>query len=614
MQQNHTKNLKPSTLNYRVQNDFNSALDNQKRGNNAAAKLLYRKILVEMPDHFDSLHMLGLMESQNGDLAFAEKLFERAVNLNPTFAAVHSNRGNLLRSLGRPSQALESFDRAILANPNHAIAHSNRGLVLQEMGRSHEALVSFENAVQIKPDLKEAHFNRGNILVGLSRLDEAIKCFDIAIDLKPDYVSALFNRGNALKEKELFSEALIDYDHVICLSPHHAEAHSNRGMVLHEFGRLSEAIASYTRAIALKSKFAEAYSNRGNSHRLMGDYNAARSDYTMAIEINPDCSDAISNRGILNLMLQQFSAGWSEYEWRSKAGSKNRSSSTDHAENAALFTIQNSASDFTGKTVFIASEQGIGDHIMFMSMLPDILQDAASVICQLDPRLIKIFERCLPHARYVACYDHSILEAVKVDCHIRIASLGYTYRQDIRDFPGTPYLAANPFRVERWQSRLLSEPRKLNVGVSWRGGTRKTNSAERSLLLEQLAPLLDQEDYTFISLQHGDVDAEISAFNANRRKKLLCFPKAEIDDFEDLAGLIEALDCVVSVDNTNIHLCGALGKPCLTMLPFRAEWRYGISGDRMPWYQSVKLFRQKYLDDWSNVLQEVNSELRLRTH
>lgn len=591
-----------------TQDHFNSALEVQKQGNIIAAKSLYEKILSATPDHFDSLHMLGLIESQNGDPKLAETLFLKAIRVNPKFAAVHSNQGNFLKNLGRFEEALASFDRAISLKSDYAIAYSNRGLVLRELGQTHVALQSFSKAICINPDLKEAHFNCGVIFLGLGQLDDALASFDRAIRLKSDYVSALFNRGNVFKEKQLFPKALGDYDTVISLSPYHAEAHSNRGMVLHELGLPDDAIKSYTRAITIAPEFSEAYNNRGNTFKQLRDYNAALADYSSAIKFKPDYADARYNRSVLNLMLQQFSSGWSEYEWRSQVPSVHRESIAGHADILEDFSIRNTSTDCNGETVFVASEQGVGDHIMFMSMLPELLRDTGSVICQLDPRLIKLFSRCFPEARYVPRGDVSILETVSVDRYIRMGSLGYTYRQNIEDFPGTPYLTPDPVSVTEWQSRIPLELGKRRIGISWRGGSRNTNGADRSMALEQLIPLLDREDCTFVSLQYGEVEDEVAFFNATRNQKLLCFPRQEIDDFEDFTSLIGALDCVVSVQNTTVHTCGALGKPCFAMLPFRPEWRYGASGDRMPWYKSVKLFRQLCDGQWSDVVESINQE------
>jgi len=246
---------------------------------------------------------------------------------------------------------------------------------------------------------------------------------------------------------------------------------------------------------------------------------------------------------------------------------------------------------------------------MFTSILADLVQDTKKIICQLDRRLIGIFSRCFPDVLFVESGNVEILKSVPVDMHIRLGSLGFTYRREISDFPGTPYLTPRPERVSEWQKRIATSNQKMKVGISWRGGSEKRNGKGRSLNLEQLAPLLDLDHFTFVSLQYGEVEAEVAQFNEHRAHKLICFPKAEIDDFEDFSSLIGALDCVVSVQNTTVHTCGALGKACFTMLPFRPEWRYGATGSTMPWYKSVKLFRQENQGQWSDVLGDVISEI-----
>ena len=136
-----------------------------------------------------------------------------------------------------------------------------------------------------------------------------------------------------------------------------------------------------------------------------------------------------------------------------------------------------------------------------------------------------------------------------------------------------------------------------------------TGREQRSIALEQLAPLLTRKDCRFVSLQYGSVSEEIEKYIENASVKITYFPKDSIDDFDDLAGLIAALDIVVSVQNATVHLCGALGKTCLAMLPSKAEWRYGKYGSQMAWYSAIELFRQSVSGNWDDVLGAVNSRL-----
>jgi ADP-heptose:LPS heptosyltransferase len=125
------------------------------------------------------------------------------------------------------------------------------------------------------------------------------------------------------------------------------------------------------------------------------------------------------------------------------------------------------------------------------------------------------------------------------------------------------------------------------------------------MTLETLTPLLIREDCEFVSLQYGEVRAAVEAANAGLPQSIGVFDKAEIDDFEQLAGLIQALDLVVSVQTSVIHLSGALGRPCFTMIPRSPEWRYMIARPATPWYGSVRLFRQTDDSGWPAVIDRI---------
>jgi ADP-heptose:LPS heptosyltransferase len=195
---------------------------------------------------------------------------------------------------------------------------------------------------------------------------------------------------------------------------------------------------------------------------------------------------------------------------------------------------------------------------------------------------------------------------------IGMGSLGRLFRNRLEAFPGTPYLRPRAPVREAWAARLGARRARLRVGVSWRGGTPKTGGARRSVTLDQLAPVLDLPDCEFVSLQYGDVSAELAAANDGRDNPIKAFPAAEIDDFEQLAGLVLALDVVVSVQTSVVHLSGAVGAECLALLPHIPEWRYTLGAPAMPWYRSVRLIRQSEPGAWAPVIGRVAEALRQR--
>jgi len=82
-----------------------------------------------------------------------------------------------------------------------------------------------------------------------------------------------------------------------------------------------------------------------------------------------------------------------------------------------------------------------------------------------------------------------------------------------------------------------------------------------------------------------------------------------IGDFADTAALMMELDLIISVDTAAAHLAGALGRRIWTLLPFVPDWRWGLESGTVPWYPTMRLFRQPALGDWEPVIGRVKEEL-----
>ena len=179
---------------------FEAALRHHQAGQLAEAEQLYRQVLAGDARHANSLHLLGVIAHQVGLNDVAVELIGKAIDVNRSSVAYHSNLGIALKDLGRLDDAVEAFDTAIRIKQDYANAHSNRGNTLRDLGRLDDAVKAFDTAIRIKPDFAEAHSNRGNALQDLGRLDDAVEAFDTAIRIKPDFAEAHANRGNTLEE------------------------------------------------------------------------------------------------------------------------------------------------------------------------------------------------------------------------------------------------------------------------------------------------------------------------------------------------------------------------------------------------------------------------------
>jgi hypothetical protein len=149
------------------------------------------------------------------------------------------------------------------------------------------------------------------------------------------------------------------------------------------------------------------------------------------------------------------------------------------------------------------------------------------------------------------------------------------------------------------------------VGVSWAGGTPSTRSASRSTQLADWAPIFAQRQCHFINLQYGSAAAELPVFSRELGGSIHDWRDA-LDNYDETAALVAALDLVITVQTALVHLAGALGTPTWVMLQAASEWRYGEQGAAMPWYPRVRLFRQPRPGDWQSVVAVVARDLAQR--
>jgi predicted O-linked N-acetylglucosamine transferase (SPINDLY family) len=165
---------------------FALALQHHRAGRLADAERGYREILRSEPEHADSLHLLGVIAMQNGDLASALSLVQRAVGLRPDAAVCRNNLGQVLDRLGRYDEAACCYEAAIELDPGYAEAYNNLGFVLARQDRLTDADVLYKKAIELDPEYAEPHTNRGNLLKDRGELDAAIACYRRAIELRPD--------------------------------------------------------------------------------------------------------------------------------------------------------------------------------------------------------------------------------------------------------------------------------------------------------------------------------------------------------------------------------------------------------------------------------------------
>ena len=159
------------------------AIAHHQAGQHADAERVYRAVLEVAPDHFDALHLLGVLCAQTGHPGEGAAPLARAVRAQPQAADAQANLANALKSLGRYDDALAHCDQALAIKVGDAGILNIRAAILLDSRRFDAALAACDAVINAEPGFAEAHYHRGVALQALGRLAEAIASYDRALAL-----------------------------------------------------------------------------------------------------------------------------------------------------------------------------------------------------------------------------------------------------------------------------------------------------------------------------------------------------------------------------------------------------------------------------------------------
>ena len=391
----------------------------------------------------------------------------------------------------------------------------------------------------------------------------------------------------------------------LSLMPGFTQAQVNLASVYLEREDLNKAIALLQSVLKKRPEYPEALSNLAYAFKKMGNYSEAESNYGKCLRLNPNLANATFNYGLTLLTLGKFKEGSEKYEYRWKVDPGDK----------VVWPLKDKAlwDGKSGSKVLLWREQGIGDDIIFLGLVPEAYEVAGKAMSVLiDPRLIPICERSMPGIEFLPAAKGLSLED-RFDYQLPMGSLPRLFRNSEEDFNRTrkSYFKADLARVEQLRKELGVEGRKV-IGISWKS-FKSLNTTKKSMDLDQFGRMFKDCNVALLNLQYGEVDEEIREFKESTGIDVLQSSSVDLrEDLDGLAALIELCDLVVSTSNVTIHMAGALGKDSWVLLPFAANFWWLIERTDSLWYPTIRLYRQKSLQDWSEILEVIRSDLDQR--
>ena len=475
-----------------------------------------------------------------------------------------------------------------------------------QRGNFAEAERLYREALQTDPQSIMALGNLGALFQAQKRLNEAIDCYQRVLELQPNHAQAHCNLGSIYKDVREYERAIDCYQLALQSNPKLPEAHFNLGVIRQQQRDLVAAGECYRRAILGKPDYAQAHNNLGTVYRFENKLAQAMQCYESALRCRPDFGDAHCNRALLWLLWGDFQQGWPEFEWRLRiAGQQNPTYSQPRWQGEPM----------PGGTILLVAEQGLGDTLQFIRYAALVKQQSrARVLVQCAPALHAILRDVAGIDRLVAPGHADAPDAEKLDAYVPLLSLPGVFGTLLETVPAAvPYVHADSQRVEHWKQELGSVG-KLKVGIGWQGNPDYPGDYYRSVPLEHFAPLADCQNVTLYSLQKGPGREQLATWG---ERLSIADLGVTLDEgsgaFVDTAAVMMNLDLVITSDTAIAHLAGALGVPVWVALSWVPDWRFLLDREEMPWYPTMRLFRQKQFGDWPGVFAKIAGQLRSRS-
>lgn len=541
------------------------------------AQRIFKKILRKSPNDVIALNLSGVIYAQQEVYDKALPLIAKAVRLQPGDIQAQHNLGLMHRRLLQFSEAVEAFTACLALDSNHAPSRQSMIEALNSWAQTCIDKEQYEQAIQVYTRLLEYGEENYRVLNDIGSLslrcgqyEQALNYFQKALELSPDNVKILDHIGTTYIRLGRPDKGEVVCKKATMLEPDTIDCHVNLGVTLQLQGKLEEALACYNHVLSKDVSNKKCHYYKTQITLLQGDLQSGFEQY--------------EHRWAPSFVkMRDFPYPW----WNGE--------------------------DLHDKTLLLWEEQGIGDIIMFASFLPELCKQSKKCIIETEYRLLPLYQRSFPDAVLVERDYPAKPDIAAQDINVQSAmgSVARWLRKSKADFPEHQgYLKADATKVAACKERYAALGSGIKIGISWESKNADAGYL-RSLPLEQWQPIFTAQNACFINLQYGDVSDALR--DLKEQQGIEVFQDTAIDPIEDLDGFaaqIAALDLVISIDNSTVHMAGALGVPVWTLLPVSPDWRWGLDQDISMWYPSMKLFRQHKVGDWQPVVERIVRELK----
>jgi tetratricopeptide (TPR) repeat protein len=494
--------------------------------------------------------------------------------------------------------------------PDPYSALYERGLKLSAQGRHLQAIEQFELALAGRPGDTRVLFALGNTARALGLAAPAEQFFRQVLAIEPERLEALVNLANLLRAEGQFDAAIALLEPALAREPQNAELNLTLGSAWREKGDATRAIALTRAALAARPDYAPALSNLADLLCDEGERDEARSLYDRAIKAEPKNAQVRLNRAILHLLAGDLKRGWRDYAARLLVPGK------FPASDLKLPAWTGGALKRT--RLLVQAEQGVGDQILFASLIPELAkraaQDGGSILLECEPRLVPLFARSFPGVTVhpavlktvdgMPVADHGWLKAAGgASAMVPTGSLPRYLRPSLDSFP-TPHAFLTPDPEETALWKIILGPGA--IGFCWRSGKSGGHRSIQYAPLEAWGAFLREMPGTPVCVQYDAQPDEIAALEQMSGRQIMV-PQGidQKNELDRACALLSALDCVISAPTAVSWLAAGAGVKTLKIL-YDTSWT-ALGQPHEPFAPSCICVMPEARGDWASAFQKAKS-------
>jgi hypothetical protein len=257
-----------------------------------------------------------------------------------------------------------------------------------------------------------------------------------------------------------------------------------------------------------------------------------------------------------------------------------------------------------GGTLFLMSDQGLGDTLSFARFTEQACKRCRFVHASVHPELMRLFAHAFVHIKNINLIPQPS-PFPQADYWSTFMSLPVAMGLNDEQIITCPHIARpNHSVTNNWKV----PDRKLHIGIAWKGNDRSDIDRYRSIPLVQFLELYRVPGVQLYGLQ---IDAAVAHIYEQGCVALIRDLKPYVNDVADTVGVMQHLDLIITLESALGHIAGLAGKECWIPYSFLGrDYRAGLRGDKPIWYPKHRFFRQEQGETWAPVFERINEALR----